>query len=188
MKRCPQCDFIYEDDERRCDLDGTELVHDPRPLPGSSSPTVRAAERRASRTFTIIAGSGVVLGLSLLFLFEAITSPSGANNNNQPSSTITAPQSGPTVAPQPTASATPSPNSPVTETPASDNRDDRAARVAKLSAPPTRAPASRQEDTRAPVSSRQEERKPAQSSSDPKAKITSVIKKTGQIITRPFKH
>ena len=28
MKLCPQCDFIYEDDQRFCDMDGKELVHD----------------------------------------------------------------------------------------------------------------------------------------------------------------
>lgn len=31
MKLCPQCEFIYEDDQKFCDMDGQELVHDPRP-------------------------------------------------------------------------------------------------------------------------------------------------------------
>lgn len=29
MKLCPQCDFIYEDNQRFCDMDGKELVYDP---------------------------------------------------------------------------------------------------------------------------------------------------------------
>ena len=29
MKLCPQCDFIYEDDQSVCDMDGKELVPDP---------------------------------------------------------------------------------------------------------------------------------------------------------------
>ena len=29
MKHCPQCDFIYEDDQIVCDMDGKELVLDP---------------------------------------------------------------------------------------------------------------------------------------------------------------
>jgi hypothetical protein len=29
MKLCPQCDFIYEDDQRCCDMDGMELVYEP---------------------------------------------------------------------------------------------------------------------------------------------------------------
>lgn len=31
MKLCPQCEFLYEDDQRFCDMDGQELVHDPKP-------------------------------------------------------------------------------------------------------------------------------------------------------------
>jgi hypothetical protein len=30
MKLCPQCEFIYEDDQKFCDMDGQELVHDPK--------------------------------------------------------------------------------------------------------------------------------------------------------------
>lgn len=28
MKRCPQCDFLYEEDQQLCDMDGTELFPD----------------------------------------------------------------------------------------------------------------------------------------------------------------
>ena len=33
MKRCPQCEFIYEDDQSLCDMDGVLLVFDARNLP-----------------------------------------------------------------------------------------------------------------------------------------------------------
>ena len=33
MKRCPQCEFIYEDDQSLCDMDGVLLVFDSRTLP-----------------------------------------------------------------------------------------------------------------------------------------------------------
>src|SRR5215211_9316177 len=33
MKRCPQCEFIYEDDQSLCDMDGALLVFDSRTLP-----------------------------------------------------------------------------------------------------------------------------------------------------------
>ncbi len=29
MKLCSQCEFIYEDDQERCDMDGAELVYEP---------------------------------------------------------------------------------------------------------------------------------------------------------------
>src|SRR6267142_1374798 len=32
MKLCPQCEFIYEDDQTLCDMDGRELVYDRSPL------------------------------------------------------------------------------------------------------------------------------------------------------------
>ena len=32
MKLCPQCEFIYEDDQSVCDMDGKELVFDPVPM------------------------------------------------------------------------------------------------------------------------------------------------------------
>ncbi|HUE83223.1 MAG TPA: hypothetical protein VMM84_13995 [Pyrinomonadaceae bacterium] len=28
MKRCPECEFVYEDEQQSCDMDGAELVHD----------------------------------------------------------------------------------------------------------------------------------------------------------------
>jgi hypothetical protein len=30
MKLCSQCEFIYEDDQESCDMDGAELVYQPR--------------------------------------------------------------------------------------------------------------------------------------------------------------
>ena len=31
MKLCPQCAFIYEDDQRVCDMDGKALINAPAP-------------------------------------------------------------------------------------------------------------------------------------------------------------
>lgn len=28
MKRCPECEFVYEDEQQLCDMDGAELLHD----------------------------------------------------------------------------------------------------------------------------------------------------------------
>ena len=33
MKRCPQCEFLYEDEQSLCDMDGILLVYDSRQLP-----------------------------------------------------------------------------------------------------------------------------------------------------------
>jgi|GEM_PF-645262 hypothetical protein len=44
MKLCPQCDFIYEDDQRSCDMDGQELVcsQSEVTLDGKQSPQLKA--------------------------------------------------------------------------------------------------------------------------------------------------
>lgn len=33
MKRCPECDFVYEDEQSLCDMDGSRLDFDSQPLP-----------------------------------------------------------------------------------------------------------------------------------------------------------
>ena len=42
MKLCPQCEFIYEDEQSLCDMDGSVLVHTPNPvaLEGNATPAL----------------------------------------------------------------------------------------------------------------------------------------------------
>lgn len=50
MKRCPLCDFIYEDDQSVCDMDGIELVHDNGALiPTAKDTTLRPNSKRPRR-------------------------------------------------------------------------------------------------------------------------------------------
>jgi hypothetical protein len=44
MKRCPECDFIYEDEQCQCDMDGTALLTDCHILP--EAPTVSSPPAR----------------------------------------------------------------------------------------------------------------------------------------------
>lgn len=96
MKLCPQCEFIYEDDQSFCDMDGKELVSDAGTLafeetaPSTFAQTQQLAEtpvslpselssnllpvlldsppsREQSRSFAIAGAVGVVL-VALLFL------------------------------------------------------------------------------------------------------------------------
>ena len=43
MKKCPQCEFIYEDDQSLCDMDGVLLVFDTRTLPNLHALTTVSA-------------------------------------------------------------------------------------------------------------------------------------------------
>ena len=61
MKRCPQCEFIYEDDQTRCDMDGITLVFD-EPATEAISQTPAASKRSSSRR-SLLAICAVILGV-----------------------------------------------------------------------------------------------------------------------------
>lgn len=66
MKLCPQCDFIYEDNQRCCDMDGKELVHEPvavvheQSVASQTRRTILSPRSRAKR-LTVLAIAGVAL-------------------------------------------------------------------------------------------------------------------------------
>lgn len=62
MKRCPECDFIYEDEQCQCDMDGTALLTDCHILPEAptvSTPPTRPVWRRVTLAVTLSALSGL---------------------------------------------------------------------------------------------------------------------------------
>lgn len=66
MKLCPQCDFIYEDNQRCCDMDGKELVHEPAAVVNEQSVASQTSRtilspRSVSKRLTVLAIAGVVL-------------------------------------------------------------------------------------------------------------------------------
>jgi hypothetical protein len=178
VKWCPQCNFIYEDDQRLCDMDGTELVHYSRPLPENPSPQ-RASQpaKSSSKVFAMVAISGVVLGFLLFFLFYVFTpQPPPQNANLSSSKVTTGPQSAPNLRlPAPAASATRPPSkAPITNVNASESpaRIVRASPANSLSPTPKR-----------------EEKKPKPENANPKkeSKLGSILKKTGRVLKKPFK-
>lgn len=65
MKRCPQCEFIYEDDQTCCDMDGIDLVFDqPSEIP--AAPAKSHIKRRS-----LLAVCAVVLGVLVLAIAYA---------------------------------------------------------------------------------------------------------------------
>jgi len=85
MKLCPQCDFIYEDDQSVCDMDGKELVSNPSRVvteqsfatlvsatPGLVSdvlPMESAGRRR--RNFVLVTAVGLVLAALVIVIYLA---------------------------------------------------------------------------------------------------------------------
>jgi hypothetical protein len=74
MKLCPQCEFIYEDDQNLCDMDGETLVHDIRTgvLPETLTGAAPAKSRRKSIAVPIVAG---LVFSAVLFIGYCASSP-----------------------------------------------------------------------------------------------------------------
>jgi hypothetical protein len=85
MKLCPQCDFIYEDDQSVCDMDGKDLVSNPgrvvteqdfatlvsaTPVLESDVLPMEPAGRRR-RTFALVTAVGLVLAALFIVIYLA---------------------------------------------------------------------------------------------------------------------
>jgi hypothetical protein len=66
MKRCPHCQFVYEDDQAVCDMDGKELVREsrwfPLPVTAATEPPPPPRSRWRSLALLVVAG-GVLAGV-----------------------------------------------------------------------------------------------------------------------------
>src|SRR4030095_5142590 len=71
MQRCPTCDFVYEEGQRYCDMDGTVLVHDPNELP-RNKPFPHTRVRPFYRLLAIVVIPNTLL---LAFLFYGTSQP-----------------------------------------------------------------------------------------------------------------
>jgi hypothetical protein len=106
MKLCPQCEFIYEDDQSFCDMDGKELVYDPGPLAleeDAPSPSPEVHERAPilpiptaqlpasqptgwqSRSSAVAALAGIILAALLFGVYYARAHQPRSDNTNQAS-------------------------------------------------------------------------------------------------------
>ena len=59
MKRCPKCEFIYEDDQTCCDMDGINLVFDHQAIPATGTEKQKPGFRRS----LLVSIVGVVFGV-----------------------------------------------------------------------------------------------------------------------------
>ena len=178
MKRCPKCEFIYEDDQSLCDMDGVLLVLDSRKLPNHEAlQTVPAAKAAPKRNRAVPAFATVILALVLGLVYYVSVHRKATQNSYTPpapsaASTTTNPvpaevNVNPTPESQPPAAEEPKPESPKPTAAAAVP-----APVKKVAAKPAPVPT----PTKAKVEEKKDE-----------SKVGSILKKTGRILKKPFK-
>ncbi len=91
MKKCPQCEFIYEDDQSRCDMDDAKLVFDPRALSGltslATSPSVVPVKAHW-RGRALHATAAVILATVLFLVYYVSTQRHAVRNANYAPATV----------------------------------------------------------------------------------------------------
>ena len=171
MKRCPQCEFIYEDDQSLCDMDGVLLVLDSRNLPNHHALTTVPPKPQPRRNRAVPAFATLILALVLGMVYyvstqrqatqPAIETPVSAAGTSNP-----APEVNPTPQAQPSEAVQVPP--PAEETKPAATKQSATAPVKKASVKPVSTP----------------------TASEPKkddSKVGSILKKTGRILKKPFK-
>jgi hypothetical protein len=180
MKRCPQCEFIYEDDQSLCDMDGVLLVFDARTLPNVHAlATVSAPmpETRPRRNRMVPAFATLLLMLSIASVYYVSTMRNTAPPDFTPASVIT---EAPAVIPP-----APSPAAEETVAAVEETPKEEPPRETHTSTAPAAKPAA--EPARKATTA-----KPAATKTEPEpkkdgSKVGSILKKTGKILKKPFK-
>lgn len=173
MKRCPQCEFIYEDDQSLCDMDGVLLVFDSRNLPNHHALATVPAKPQTRRNRAVPAFATLILVLVLGMVYyvsmqrkatqTVIETPASAA-----STSIPAPEVSPTPQAQPSEASQVPPV--VEESKPTPTKQPAAAPVKKVSVKTTPAA------TIQPNEPKKED-----------SKVGSILKKTGRILKKPFK-
>lgn len=201
MKRCPQCDFIYEDSQASCDMDGRDLIVDEQTLPGTGTPAEKnpAAKTRSKRSpflwLMAIVWGVVLLAIAYASLDRAITTriePALASSiGEQQASTAPIPDTAvPAEPPVSKVDDVTAPENPVrsVKTVAMRAQANARQRSAKTAEP---AVATRNPEfvkVAQPVARRESvAAKPVRDHSSKDSKLTSLFKKTRNILTKPFK-
>ena len=170
MKRCPQCEFIYEDDQSLCDMDGVLLVLDSRNLPNHHALATVPPKPQPRRNRAVPAFATLILALVLGMVYyvstqrripqPVIETPASAASTSNP-----VPEVVPTPEAQPTVEAPP-----VEEPKPAPAKQPANAPVKKASVKPATTT----------TTSKEEPKKDG-------SKVGSILKKTGRILKKPFK-
>jgi len=175
MKRCPQCDFIYEDDQSLCDMDGVLLVLDERNLPNLHAlapvkPVPAKAQPKRNRAVPAFATLVLVLVLGMVY-YVSIHRRAAQNTYTPPAA----------------AASTSEPAAPVVVAPTPETQPSQEVHAAALEEP---KPELNKQPATAPTKKQAVKGTPIKPEPEPKkddSKVGSILKKTGRILKKPFK-
>jgi len=172
MKRCPQCEFIYEDDQSLCDMDGVLLVFDSRTLPNlhalATVPATPATAQRRNRAVPAFATLILALVLGMVYYVSTRQTRPAVNT---PSTLSIAPVVIPTPEPQPTQAAEP--------TQVNEEKPKPAPVIQPASSPAKKSTTTKNTSV--------SQTKPTTVPKKDESKVNSILKKTGRILKKPFK-
>jgi outer membrane biosynthesis protein TonB len=177
MKRCPQCEFIYEDDQSLCDMDGVLLVFDSRTLPNANALTTVTTKPSPKRNRAVPAFATLILALVLGMVYFVSTQRKAAQTAYTPAAVETSANPAPVESPVQVSTPEPEPQPPVEEPKTS---------ATKPPAAPVPAAPVKKASTTSKVST-SSQTKPVTEEKKEDSKVGSILKKTGRILKKPFK-
>ncbi len=178
MKRCPQCEFIYEDDQSLCDMDGILLVFDSRTLPNTQALTTVTTKATPKRNRAVPAFATVILALVLGMVYYVSTQRKTAETAYTPAATVEVAATTPAPAESPAQVSAPSMSAPEPQ-PAVEESKSEAIKPAVAAAVPAKKASIK--------ASTPSQTKPATDEKKDDSKVGSFFKKTGRILKKPFK-
>ena len=214
MKRCPQCEFIYEDDQSLCEMDGRNLVYDTSAVLIEEIAAMELTGRPAkskSQTLAIVLVVVVVLGTVLFVGYNALPGLLKSNpktvNLKPGNAHRTAPQINPDssnkIATSPTSVPTLSQIKPApalasrSESSGSKLKSDTDLKtldkltITKPSSTPPRSPSTKPKEKKpgrenTAAKNQPTFGKPENTTAKKESRIGSLLKKTGRVLKKPF--
>ncbi|HYK22763.1 MAG TPA: hypothetical protein VEV42_18610 [Pyrinomonadaceae bacterium] len=179
MKKCPECEFLYEDEQSLCDMDGALLVLDSRTLPNQHAlATVPAIPVQQRRSRAVPAFATLVLALVLGSVYY-VSTQRHAYSPAPETSTSANPASVESVAPVESV-ALPAPEAKPSESPREEVKEEAKPAAKQLPATHAKQPAVK-------AAPSPQTAKPASEPKKEDSKVGSILKKTGRILKKPFK-
>ena len=172
MKRCPQCEFIYEDDQSLCDMDGVLLLLDSRTLPNVQALETIPAKVQQRRNRAVPAFATLILALVLGMVYFVSTRRNPVPATDSPASATSS-----TSNPAPV--AVPTPDTQPSESPKEEAKEAKPS----IEKQPSLAPVKKPVPKMAPTPQAKIPAEPKKNDS----KVGSILKKTGRILKKPFK-